>query len=101
MNVNSTKTHNINNFLRCIFTLFIYYFLKPINEAIEFSMSKLIATCFISTKLFTVLLSGSIITVPLVSSFINSAISINSYAPGIRAKIRVSDHVSPWVSYKN
>ena len=39
-------------------------------------------------------------TLPLVF-FINFAISINLYAPGITAKIRVSDHVSPWVSYKN
>ena len=101
MNVNSTKIHNINNPLRCTFTLFIYFFLKPSDGAFEFSMSKLIAPCFISVKHFIVFLSGPFIILPLVSSYINSANSIISYAPGITAKTRVSDHVSTWVLYKN
>ena len=87
MNVNSTKTHNINDLLKCIFTLIIYFFPNSSNEAIEFSTSTLIAPCFISIKQFIVFLSGSIITLPLVSSVITCAISFNSYAPGVTAKI--------------
>ena len=101
MNVNSTKTQNINKFLRSIFTFYMNFFLNLSNGAIDFSISKLIAPCFISIKIFIVFLSGPIIKLPLVSFFINSAISITSYAPGITAEIRVSQHVSPWVSYKN
>ena len=86
MNVNSTKTHNINNLLRCIFTFSYTFFLNPSNEAIEFSTSKLIAPCLISIKNFSVL-SGSIITIPLVFSFINRAISVYSYAPGVTAEV--------------
>ena len=41
------------------------------------------APCYISIKHFIVFLSGSIITLPSVSSFINSAMSVNSYAPGV------------------
>ena len=74
---------------------------KPSKGAIEFSMSKLIAPCFTSIKFFIVILSDSIITLPKLSSFINSTISSNSYYPGIIAKIRVSDHVSPLISYMN
>ena len=59
------------------------FFLNPSNEAIEFSTSKQSASCFISFIHFIVFLSGSIITLPSGSSFINSAISVNSYAPGV------------------
>ena len=78
----------------------ILFFLKPSNEAIEFSTSKLIAPCFIFIKQFIVFLSGSIITLPLVYSFINCAISVNSYAPGVTAKIgETASLMLP--SYKN
>ena len=55
-------------------------FLITSNDAIEFSTSKLIAPCFISIIIFTVFLSGSIITLPSVSSIFIYAISANSFA---------------------
>ena len=58
-------------------------FLNPSNEAIGFSTSKLSAPCLISILDFIVFLSGSIITLPSVSSFINSAMSVKSYALGV------------------
>ena len=76
------------------------FFLNPSNEAFEFSTSKLIAPCFISVKYFIVFLSGSIITLPLVSSFINCVISVYSYAPGVTAEIgETASRTLP--SYKN
>ena len=48
-----------------------------------FSTSKLSAPCLISVLGFNVFLSCSVKKLPLVSSFINSAMSINSYAPGV------------------
>ena len=87
MNINSTKTHKANIFRGAYLSCSYTNFLKPSNEAIEFFSSKLCSPYFICILYVIVFLSASIITLPLVSSFLNSAISVTSYAPGLIAKI--------------
>ena len=56
-------------------------FRNPNNDAFEFSTS-ILSTPRLNSILRFIFLSSSIISLPSVSSFITSAISDNSYAPG-------------------
>ena len=60
-----------------IYPLYKTIFLNPSNEAIEFFTSKVSAPCLISIFRLIVFLFGSIITLPSISFFINSAMSVN------------------------
>ena len=59
------------------------FFLNLNYDTNEVSISELNSPSFISSLHFIVFLSGSIITLPSVSSYTNSAISDNTYAPGV------------------
>ena len=80
MKIISIKTYNVKTFGDMYLPGLSIFFANPINYPISV---RLITPCFISILFFIGFLSGSIITLTPIASFMMSALSKISYASGV------------------